>query len=177
MASCARVALLAVGTRGDVQPLLELAIALRSSRPHSVVTLITHAAHPVGPHLCLSAGALQKQRCWCAAVVVSKPALPRASSPSCSAGVGADARRGSRRGSEPAVRAACACVGDVDTRGAHARKSHLGCCYHLTHVCLGRTHVVLCAFTPLPLPKLSLRVRFAGWQTQAAIPRGLQRQQ
>ena len=40
------VAVLAVGTRGDVQPLLALAIALEDAGL-GPVTLVTHAAHQV----------------------------------------------------------------------------------------------------------------------------------
>ena len=39
------LAILAVGTRGDVQPLLALAVELRRRLPGSRVTLITHEAH------------------------------------------------------------------------------------------------------------------------------------
>ena len=41
----AQVALVALGTRGDVQPLLALAAALAAGAPSGDVTLITHAAH------------------------------------------------------------------------------------------------------------------------------------
>ena len=41
------LAVLAVGTRGDVQPLLALSIALQDSLLDCRVTLITHTAHRV----------------------------------------------------------------------------------------------------------------------------------
>ena len=53
-----RLAVLAVGTRGDVQPLLALSIALQDSLLDCRITLVTHDAHRVSLrcmlHSCLT---------------------------------------------------------------------------------------------------------------------------